>query len=92
MKSKVFVYILKSIKNNKYYIGSSFDVNKRFKQHNSGKVTYTKNNRPYALVFNQEFDNRIIARKVERKIKNWKRKDFIDKIIKNQIIKFNSGM
>ncbi|MDD3774122.1 MAG: GIY-YIG nuclease family protein [Patescibacteria group bacterium] len=77
------LYILQSLKNNTYYIGSTSDLINRFKQHNSGSVKATKHKKPYKLVFKQEFENMIIAHKMELKLKKWKRKDFIAKIIED---------
>ena len=84
---KAYVYILKSIKNGSYYIGSTCNLKKRFSQHNFGNVTATKFKRPYKIVFNQLCDSLSTANKIERKIKNWKRKDFIEKIINDGYIK-----
>ena len=39
------------------------------------------------LVFKQEFVNIDIARKVERRLKAFKRRDFIEKIVKDGVIK-----
>ena len=83
-----FVYILRSLKSNTYYVGSTNDVMRRLKQHNFGNVTSTKYKRPYKLVFYQEFLDLNKAKNIERKIKSWKRKDFIEKIIKDGYIKY----
>ncbi|MBZ0180937.1 MAG: GIY-YIG nuclease family protein, partial [Melioribacteraceae bacterium] len=37
-----FVYILTSLKDSKRYIGMTSDLNRRLKEHNSGKVKSTK--------------------------------------------------
>ena len=66
-----------------YYIGSTLNIKKRLYQHNHGQVESTKNKRSYKLVFHQEFSNIKIANKIEHKIKKWKRRDFIEKIIKD---------
>jgi putative endonuclease len=84
---KGFVYILKSIKCGEYYVGSSEDVKRRLSQHNSGNVKATELKRPYRLVFQHEFKDIYEAKKIERKIKNWKRKDFIEKIVRDGFIK-----
>lgn len=76
------------MKNNTYYVGSTKDLKRRLSQHNSGNVLSTKYKKPYELVFYQEFSNIQIAKEVEYKIKNWKRRDFIEKIIKEGKIKF----
>ena len=85
---KSYVYILESLKNKSYYIGCSKDIEKRLKQHNNGQVKATKYKRPYCLVFSQEYLNIDLAHKVELKIKSWKRKDFIEKIIREKKIKY----
>jgi len=81
---KGYLYILISLKNGTYYIGSSKDVDKRIGQHNSGNVKATRYKRPFGLVFKQEHENMIQAHRAELKIKSWKRKDFIDKIVKDK--------
>jgi putative endonuclease len=88
LNTMAYLYILQSLINNSYYIGSTKNLHQRIKFHNSGNVKSTKYKKPYILVFSQEFDNISIAHKVELRIKKWKRKDFIEKIIKDQRIKF----
>ena len=82
-----YVYILQSLKNSSFYIGSTENIEVRFKQHNSGNVKFTKNKRPYKLAFYQEYDSINEARLIEMKIKSWKRRDYIDKIISDKVIK-----
>ena len=77
------VYVLQSIKNKRYYIGSTDNIERRMKQHNSGYVSSTKNIMPLKLVLFQKCDTLADARKLERKIKNFKRRDFIEKMIKD---------
>ncbi|MFH1910039.1 MAG: GIY-YIG nuclease family protein [bacterium] len=84
---KYYLYINKRLKSNQYYIGISANPAKRLKEHNSGKVKATKYKRPYKTVFIQAYASKDKAMSVERKIKSWKRKDFIEKIIREKIIK-----
>ena len=84
---KSYVYILKSLKTQEYYIGCSSDLERRLQDHNKGKVFATRYKVLYELVFSQEFYNNTLARKMEMKLKKWKRKDFLDKIIKDGYIK-----
>jgi putative endonuclease len=44
-----YVYILKSIADKGYYIGSTNDIERRLHQHNSGDVVSTKNRTPFSL-------------------------------------------
>jgi len=82
-----YVYILRSLKNGRLYIGSTQDIKKRISKHNSGNVVATRNIRPLKLEYYQEYDNVGLARNIERRLKNFKRKDFIEKIIREKIIK-----
>jgi len=82
-KIMAFVYILQSLKNGSYYIGSTRNVQRRLEQHNSGNVQATKYKRPYKLVFFQEFASSREASMAEKKIRSWKRKDFIEKVIES---------
>ena len=77
-----FVYILESQKNKTYYIGSTNNLERRLDEHNSGKVKYTKNLKPWKLKFFKKYDSLTEARKVEYK----QRRDIIEKIIKGQKI------
>ena len=81
-----YVYILKGVKS-KYYIGSTSDLKRRMKQHLSGHTYSTRRLLGLSLVFSQEFETLEIARKVELRLKKLKRKDYIDKIIKEGYIK-----
>jgi len=51
-----FVYILRSLKNNKSYVGyTSIDVIKRLDQHNLGSNKWTMANGPFKLVYYERF-------------------------------------
>ena len=62
-----YTYVLISLKNNRLYIGSTSDLKRRFKEHNEGKGgVYTKNNRPFKLVFYEAFLAHADALKQEK--------------------------
>ncbi len=82
-----YVYILKSKKNQRYYIGSNKDYKRSLKQHNSGNVIFTRNIKPLELVLVQKYLTINIARKIEVKLKSLKRKDYLDKIVKDGFIR-----
>ena len=85
-----YVYILESLINGKYYIGSTENVEARLKRHNSWQVFSTKPYAPYRVAFKKEFDTTDEARRVELKLKRLKRKDYIAKIVKNQRLEFGA--
>lgn len=81
-----YVYILQD-KREKYYVGSTVDLGTRLKQHELGHTQTTRNMECPELVFSQEFKTLEQARKIELKIKNWKRRDYIEKIVKDGYIR-----
>jgi len=65
-----YVYMLKSLKDKKFYTGCTADIKKRLKQHNSGRVRSTKARRPFELVYWESFRTRSEAMKRERRLKS----------------------
>ena len=75
-----FTYVLRSLKDNKKYIGSTSDLKNRFRLHNSGKVLSTKNRRPSKLVYFESFETMSEARWRERRFK--KSHDVLERAIR----------
>ena len=46
-----YVYIIKSLKDKKIYIGHTQNLMKRFQEHNSGLIKSTKNRKPFKLIY-----------------------------------------
>jgi len=69
---KPCVYVLESLKDKHYYIGSTKDINKRFKEHENGYVRSTKNRRPLKLKYILEYDDIKTASKMEKIFKKSK--------------------
>jgi putative endonuclease len=67
-----YVYILKSEKDKKRYIGLTNNIDVRLSQHNSGKVTATRTRVPFRLVYFEVFDNRCEAARREKFFKSGK--------------------
>ena len=61
-----FTYILKSLKDGKYYYGSTSDIDNRIVHHNSGKVKSTRNRRPLKLHYQEQFNIKKEAEARER--------------------------
>ncbi len=53
-----YVYVLRSEKDGKLYVGKTTDLVKRVKKHNNGEVLATKGRRPLTLVFYEAFKNK----------------------------------
>ncbi|NOT49890.1 MAG: GIY-YIG nuclease family protein [Chitinophagaceae bacterium] len=79
-----YVYILRSKKDNKYYIGSTSDVHARLNFHNAGLQRSTKSRVPFELVLIEEWDTKEEALKREKQIKNWKGGEAFRKLIEGK--------
>jgi len=84
---KGFVYFIKSISSNGYYIGSSENPEKRLSEHNNGHTPSTRNKGPWKLVFTQSYPSLAEAKKIEYRLKKLKRRDYIEQIINDGYIK-----
>ena len=82
-----YVYLLKSSIKKWYYVGSTNNLKRRIKEHNTRKVISTKYHIPLSLVFYRKFYSESNARCYERKIKGDRREK--EKIIKEIEIKNN---
>jgi len=83
---KGYLYILKSLQNNRYYVGSCLNLTNRLDQHNKGYNKSTKLGRPWNIVFSKEFDDIKIARQIEYKLKKLKSRIITEKIVASQKI------
>jgi putative endonuclease len=64
-----YVYVLLSEKDHKFYIGITSDIKKRLEEHNSGKVSTTRNRRPLKLIYWEGCLNQQDAAKREKYLK-----------------------
>jgi putative endonuclease len=75
-----YTYILRSLKNNKYYIGYTSNLEKRLEEHNFGRVSFTKRHIPWELYCFEKFEDIKKAIQRERQIKLWKSRAMIEKL------------
>lgn len=76
-----YAYILKSEKDNSYYIGSTNSLENRLKMHNGGRVKSTRYRRPLNLIYKEEYKSLKEAMRRELQIKSWKSRDSIENLI-----------
>lgn len=80
---KYNIYVIKSLKNNKRYVGmTSKDVSSRLEEHNNGVNKFTKNNRPFKLIYFETDYCKDCALKREKFLKSGKGRALLD-IIEN---------
>jgi len=76
-----YCYIIYSPQLDKYYIGSTNDVNGRLRRHNSSSRGFTSTGKPRVLKYFEEFENRTST--IKRRFLR------ITKIIIKEIVIFN---
>jgi len=81
-----YLYILRSKRNGKYYIGSTHHLGDRLREHNAGKVRSTKGLLPLEIIYKEEYLTISSARKSESQIKKRKSRKYIESIVKSGII------
>jgi putative endonuclease len=64
-----YVYVLKSLKDNNLYIGSTNNLDRRLKEHNDSKVFSTKSRIPFEIIYYEAYKSEDDARKREHNLK-----------------------
>jgi putative endonuclease len=65
----ITVYAISSLKHNYIYVGMTNNLNNRLIRHNGGREKTTRFYAPFELIFQEECEDRVVARKRE---KYWK--------------------
>jgi putative endonuclease len=74
------VYILKSLKDHKRYIGFTENLERRIREHNSGLVKSTKHRRPLILIHTDNFETKKEAEDKEKFYKTGKGREFLNEL------------
>jgi putative endonuclease len=82
-----YVYIIRSLDKGIFYIGSTVNLAKRMQHHYSGSTPTTKRFGKIELVLSQKYATISEARTIEKRLKRLKRKDYIEKIVRDGYIK-----
>ena len=82
-----YTYVLLSLKDNKFYIGSTSDLKKRFIAHYKGMVNATKNRLPVKLIFYEAYLNKYDAIRREDYFKTSKGKQTLRNMLKKYLSK-----
>lgn len=70
MITMFYTYVLRSIKEHKFYTGQTDDLERRLQEHNSSKGQYSKRFQPWKIVYSEQFDTKEEAIKRERYFKS----------------------
>lgn len=67
-----WVYVVRSLKDDKHYIGYTNNLNRRLQDHDRGKSESVKYRGPFVLVHREEYSTKLEAIRREKQIKNYK--------------------
>ena len=74
-----YVYLIKSSQTGKVYVGLTTDIDRRFKEHNRGKVGSTQSAMPWELATYVVFSNKEKAKDFEKYLKSHSGRAFAKK-------------
>lgn len=80
-----YTYILKSLKDGKFYTGYTKNLKSRFEQHNKGLAESTKDRRPLKLIYYEACLNQQDATHREKYLKTYHGKMFIKNRLKSYL-------
>ncbi|MBX2945938.1 MAG: GIY-YIG nuclease family protein [Cyclobacteriaceae bacterium] len=72
------VYVLRSLKSNKRYVGMTQNLTHRLQQHNSGKSKFTSGHMPWVIIYTENHPSTEAARKREKYLKSAAGRKFLD--------------
>ena len=79
------VYVIKSVNSDYTYTWMTNDIERRLKEHNLWKTKSNKKYKPFELIYLEEVEDSIVARKRELYLKWWSWR----KWLKNKLEKVN---
>lgn len=80
-----YVYVLQSLRNDKFYIGYTRDLRRRIEEHKSGKSHTTKRMLPIRLIFYESYLNKTDAIRREYYFKTSKGKTSLRLMLKETL-------
>jgi len=83
-----YVYVLLSLEDNKFYVGFTSDLERRLKEHNSGKNTSTKSRLPLELIYYEAHLSKTDAARRERYFKTSKGKSTLKQMLRESLRRF----
>ncbi len=78
-----YVYILQSLKDRKYYIGYTKNLERRLQEHNRGKTRSVKGKGPFKILYTEAYTTQLQAIHRERQIKKYKSGAAFKKLLRN---------
>ncbi len=85
-----YVYLLRSVADDGFYIGFSTDLKRRFSEHKRGICLATKHRRPWKLIYYETYTEREDAEKRERYLKSGAGRRLLRHQLRHYLEKFPS--
>ena len=76
-----YCYVLYSEKLDKYYIGSTLDLEGRLQRHNTSNHGFTATGKPWEIRYFETFETKSEALKREIQLKSWKNRKSLEELI-----------
>lgn len=80
-----YVYVLRSIKDGRFYTGYTTNLKRRLTEHNAGKVFSTKHRSPFELIYYEACRHQEDALRRERYLKTTYGKRYIKSRIRGDL-------
>lgn len=80
-KMPFYIYILYSRQIDKFYVGSTEELESRLRRHNSNHKGFTGKVNDWEIVFSRAFETKSESIKFEKQIKSWKSRKKIEEFI-----------
>jgi len=80
-----YIYVLHSLKDNKFYTGYTENLKLRFEEHQKGRVASTKGRRPLKLIYSEACLDKKDAMHREKYLKTYYGKKFIKTRLKSYL-------
>jgi putative endonuclease len=84
-KKFYYIYVLKSLQDNNFYVGYTNDLKSRFEQHTKGHVSSTKERRPLKLIYSEACLDKKDAMHREKYLKTYLGKQFLRNRLKSYL-------
>lgn len=85
MKKFYYIYVLRSNKDNNFYVGYTNDLKSRFKEHTSGNVISTRERRPLEIIYSEACLSKKDALHREKYLKTYHGKLFLRNRLKSYL-------
>lgn len=85
IKKFYYIYVLRSQKDKKLYVGYTNDLKSRFEQHSKGQVSSTKDRRPLKLIYSEACLDKHDAMHREEYLKTAYGKQFLRNRLKSYL-------